>query len=170
FGEEEPEGDEEAGEEELAEDEDLDEAVGAGAEAPSSPAENFFELATSLVIDLSYLADPQARPVIQAAFDADIVDRWLIRPEDVEDNYRKGGWKKPRFNPDTWLREYRSGYREHLDAQRRQAREALRPPPLPRAGPEGEAEFEPPPRLAPIENTGPKLGRNDPCWCGSGKK
>jgi preprotein translocase subunit SecA len=22
----------------------------------------------------------------------------------------------------------------------------------------------------PVVNEGPKLGRNDPCWCGSGKK
>ena len=26
------------------------------------------------------------------------------------------------------------------------------------------------PPQEPIRNTGPKLGRNDPCWCGSGKK
>jgi preprotein translocase subunit SecA len=26
------------------------------------------------------------------------------------------------------------------------------------------------PARAPTTNTGPKLGRNDPCWCGSGKK
>jgi preprotein translocase subunit SecA len=24
--------------------------------------------------------------------------------------------------------------------------------------------------VAPVKNMGPKLGRNDPCWCGSGKK
>jgi hypothetical protein len=23
---------------------------------------------------------------------------------------------------------------------------------------------------APVTNNGPKIGRNDPCWCGSGKK
>jgi preprotein translocase subunit SecA len=31
-------------------------------------------------------------------------------------------------------------------------------------------ETEPSPVTSTIRNTGPKLGRNDPCWCGSGKK
>jgi uncharacterized protein YecA (UPF0149 family) len=28
----------------------------------------------------------------------------------------------------------------------------------------------PAPALPTVRNTGPKIGRNDPCWCGSGKK
>jgi len=28
----------------------------------------------------------------------------------------------------------------------------------------------PPAANQPVVNHGPKLGRNDPCWCGSGKK
>jgi hypothetical protein len=34
----------------------------------------------------------------------------------------------------------------------------------------GEVGHETAPPVAPIVNKAPKLGRNDPCWCGSGKK
>lgn len=33
-----------------------------------------------------------------------------------------------------------------------------------------DEEIEALPVTPTIRNTGPKLGRNDPCWCGSGKK
>ena len=36
-----------------------------------------------------------------------------------------------------------------------------------RANEEGKAE---PVEKTPVKREGPKLGRNDPCWCGSGKK
>jgi preprotein translocase subunit SecA len=32
------------------------------------------------------------------------------------------------------------------------------------------AEAEAPPRPATVRHSGPKVGRNDPCPCGSGKK
>jgi SEC-C motif len=160
-----PEEDEEA----LAEDEGWDEAMSREPEVPPSAEENFFEMATSLVCDLAHLADPQARPVIQAAFDADIIDQWMIAPEDVEDNYRKGGWEERRFDPDNWLREYRENYEAHEEREREQARtQPLQYAPAPPAV--AEDEYEPAPKLTPIENTGRKIGRNDPCWCGSGKK
>lgn len=34
----------------------------------------------------------------------------------------------------------------------------------------GEVGHESAPPVAPIVNRAPKLGRNDPCWCGSGRK
>jgi len=37
-------------------------------------------------------------------------------------------------------------------------------------GAEPEAEAAPPPASAPVRHTGPRVGRNDPCPCGSGKK
>src|SRR5262249_31791637 len=38
------------------------------------------------------------------------------------------------------------------------------------AGAEPEAAPAPPAAAAPIRNRGPRVGRNDPCPCGSGKK
>jgi preprotein translocase subunit SecA len=37
-------------------------------------------------------------------------------------------------------------------------------------GPEGGSEIERPARRTPIQRTEPRVGRNDPCPCGSGKK
>ena len=70
---------------------------------------------------------------------------------------------------------YREDYAEHIEELNR----PTAPPPthvpsaqvsdiriaILRAGPPPDI-----PVTAPIRNTGPKLGRNDPCWCGSGKK
>src|SRR5262245_23536466 len=40
-----------------------------------------------------------------------------------------------------------------------------------RAAATGQAVSQAPvPSTAPVKREGPKLGRNDPCWCGSGKK
>lgn len=35
-------------------------------------------------------------------------------------------------------------------------------------GPDCDHDHEPPPE--PVRRSGPKIGRNDPCHCGSGKK
>jgi uncharacterized protein YecA (UPF0149 family) len=108
--------------------------------------------ATSLVMDLAQLADAEARDLIDAAFKADIVDPIMIETQDVERIYRKGGVT---FVPDphAWLERYRRLYREHLARERRRQREAQRPKPHPVRA-----------------DKRPKVGRNDPCWCGSGKK
>ena len=45
----------------------------------------------------------------------------------------------------------------------REAADDLPPPPMP-------GEYDPYARIAPIRNDVPKVGRNDPCPCGSGKK
>jgi hypothetical protein len=113
------------------------------------------DVATSLVTDLAHLADPEARALIDAAFEADIVEQWVIEPENVADDYRRGGQPVPPSSPNAWLRRYRNQYREHLDWERRRQREAQKP--KRRGTPARRRE-------------GPKLGRNDPCWCGSGKK
>ncbi len=41
--------------------------------------------------------------------------------------------------------------------------------PHPQAGPDAEAEPEPA-QQQPYRRQGRKIGRNEPCWCGSGKK
>jgi preprotein translocase subunit SecA len=143
------------------------------------------EMASFIVADLSQLADPQARETIDAAFQADIVDRFIIRPEDVEENYRREREEIPRPEPRAWLEEYKELYQEELQAREDQAR---RPPGVEAEDEDWEDEdwedeeweedagggAEPPPagppKPLPFERSGPRIGRNDPCWCGSGKK
>jgi preprotein translocase subunit SecA len=38
------------------------------------------------------------------------------------------------------------------------------------AGANGDEQFEAPPKIEQVRREEPKIGRNDPCWCGSGKK
>jgi hypothetical protein len=112
-------------------------------------------VATSLVTDLAQLADPEARALIDAAFEAGIVDEGMINPRNVADDYRRGGKRSSPSDSRAWLRRYQDQYRAHLDRERRRQREAQKPQ---RSGTPAR------------RRQGPKLGRNDPCWCGSGKK
>ncbi len=116
--------------------------------------DNEVSMVTSLVMDLAELADPEARDLIDAAFKAGIVTQIMIDPQEVNRLYRKGG-ETFRSDPHVWMKRYRRRYRERLSRERRRRREAQRP--QPRAVRAGQKQQ-------------PKLGRNDPCWCGSGKK
>jgi hypothetical protein len=110
-------------------------------------------IATSIVLDLLNLVDPQAKALIDAAFQAGIIDRYVIGPRQVADTYRRGS-DVPRA-PRDWLEQYRRNYRDHVASERRLERDAWMPQPRP----------------APLlEGKKGKLGRNDPCWCGSGIK
>jgi hypothetical protein len=113
------------------------------------------DAATFLVTDLALAADPEARDLIEAAFEADIVDEGMINRRTVEQSYREGERPAPPPDPRAWLPRYRIQYREHLGLVRRLEREAQEPQPRP---------------VSARQREGPKLGRNDPCWCGSGKK
>ncbi len=125
-----------------------------------------------VVSDLADLADPLAVDLIKTAFAEGLVDGSFIDQEEVDEHYRYGG-AAPQARVD-WLESYRTSYDKHV--------EALEPSDLPapiRAlrpryrYEDRYDEGEPPPdtpATGPIFNTGPRLGRNDPCWCGSGKK
>jgi hypothetical protein len=138
--------------------------------ASSSPEMHPSEEVAFLISDLADLADPEARDLIKTAFREDLVDEWIVDEKSVEESYRKGG---ERIRPSRdWLELYRERYREHLEDLKR-PRPARGPhDDLPRTAGYREMAYEPPPLQPPetIRNTGPKLGRNDPCWCGSGKK
>ena len=111
-------------------------------------------LVSSFVSDLAHLADPAARPIIEAAFDAELVDEFMIRREDVGSMYRQPNrWRHPN-EAATWLTRYRETYRSHLADVKRGEREARQPQP----------------QAVTPSKSAPKPGRNDPCWCGSGKK
>jgi SEC-C motif len=122
-----------------------------------------------LVNELAALADPEARDLIQTAFDENMVETFFMDRKFVERQYQRGGEPAPE-RPD-WLESYREEYRNHHTAQ-----PSATPKPLPLRAPRPERESE---RAAstqnvqvqtPLRKTGPALGRNEPCWCGSGKK
>jgi hypothetical protein len=124
------------------------------------------EMATSLVSSLADLADPLARELIAAAFQAEIVDGWVISEEDVEESYARGGM--PSGGQWPWLHDYERDYEEHQAWLRRKAEP--RPEPRDDATRLPEPARPTPPTVTPIKNATPRTGRNDPCWCGSGKK
>ncbi len=129
------------------------------------------------VVDvLAERADPWAQEPIMAAFREGLVDESIVDQAQVEDYYNNGGEPEPTESapaPD-WLSSYREYYEERID----ELNQPIAPPPthVPRPKYGYQDRYEepgPPPGIpvtAPIRNDGPKLGRNDPCWCGSGKK
>jgi SEC-C motif len=121
-----------------------------------------------LVDDLALLADPSARKLIKTAFDEDLVDTSLIDQEAVEELYGQGG--EPALPAQDWLGFYREQYQEHINFLNRPPTPPMIQARLPARASSEPEPASPPPAPAMIRNVGPKLGRNDPCWCGSGKK
>ena len=133
----------------------------ARAEAAADPENAFSDdeqtMISTLVGDLSELADPEARPLIEQAFAKNLVDLMFIRPHHVDDMYRDVRPPRPLPPARQWLDRYRNQFAEHAREQRR---EAIRLP----AEPLAEAHTKKPAVRRKLP------GRNDPCWCGSGKK
>ncbi|WP_165230815.1 YecA family protein [Aquisphaera insulae] len=109
-----------------------------------------------------------ARPLLKAAFDEGLVDLDLAEPELLDEE------PHPPVLPDPnrWLGDYSTEYqlREKVEALKKSApvkKPVWTAPPLEGTTPEPQPRLDP---VAPIRNTGPRVGRNDPCWCGSGKK
>jgi hypothetical protein len=86
------------------------------------------EMVTVLVEELTNLADPQARELIQQAFAANIVDTMMIRAEDVEEMYKEGPEEVMKPEPRAWLEEYQEIYQEELEMRRQQAGQPNPPP------------------------------------------
>ena len=121
--------------------------------------------------DLANLADPLAMHLIETAFQEGLVDETIVDRKTVDKSY--AAIAEPPDEDEDWLSMYKEGYESHIEEPSRL--------PLPRiARPESHYEHQhgykdierppDPPVIVPIRNAGPKLGRNDPCWCGSGKK
>ncbi|MBI5714521.1 MAG: DUF1186 domain-containing protein [Chloroflexi bacterium] len=122
-----------------------------------SLTEDEIELVSSVVTDLSSLADPAARELIEAAFVAELVDELVIDRKDVQRAYGKGDAHPRReFKPHEWFEDYPADYRRHQEEDVKRAKENERQKQKPRG------------LTKPV--AAPKLGRNEPCWCGSGKK
>jgi hypothetical protein len=145
----------------------VDEAKGEFVTPPGSP-DDYYQMTTCLVLDLAVLADPEARDLIHQAYQANVVDGWMIGERDVQHYYREGGDKPSAPDPHAPLERYRESYEEHLARERRKPLDILphpsqARPPMPRY----PAEEAP---LKPFTHAEKNPGRNEPCWCGSGKK
>jgi hypothetical protein len=148
-------------------DDQIEEQVRESAEKPSDGAQDIYAEIFHLVCELTALADPEARDLIKTAFAEDMVES-LIDEAYVERHYKNGG--EPPEKLTDWLDSYRQEYRRRF---------VDRPKPAPRPRvpvPHNDGRSEPltslPPAMATatIRKTGPAVGRNEPCWCGSGKK
>jgi hypothetical protein len=135
------------------------------------------EMASMLVCDLADLVDPQALDLIRAAFEADLINTFLVDLKSVEKSYREGKPSLRPADPHAWLDNYKGQLQSHLEFLRRPPE----PPRIPRVPPTPSSrEMEkarstldsitPMRPVEPIRKTAPRPGRNDPCWCGSGKK
>ena len=129
------------------------------------------EFVSTVIYSLSKFADPRSRSLIETAFENDRVDKFLINEEDVESAYRNGGMpSKPSDDPRAWLSHYREYYQNRLENPDDDPDEDLTSY---SDGDLDDEEFEDEPLPAPVETirrTVQLPGRNDPCWCGSGKK
>jgi hypothetical protein len=126
------------------------------------------------VESLADLADPSALPLIEAAFREGLVDESIADRASVDERYAAGG-KASEADVD-WLSSYGADYEVYRDDSSRGSTRSrpgfVRPERFDDDdyGYEGDDPSPVPPPAVPFRNAGPKLGRNDPCWCGSGKK
>jgi hypothetical protein len=140
-----------------------------------------YDLVSMLVCKLSDLADPLARDLIDTAFRANLVEEFTIDRSTVDELYRQGGDTPTTPEPEPFLSWYQERYKDHLESElriaareederrRREERERVRSSSAPVNAAPAEPMFSPPPQ-EPIRNTAWRPRRNDPCWCGSGKK
>jgi hypothetical protein len=128
-----------------------------------------------LISNLADLADPLAVEMIESAFEEDLVSLEVINRATVKSLYEAGG-KAQESEPD-WLASYRESY-ANKDTPEREA-EPSAPDPYPFPARSSYPSFQPEnlqPRPRPVQpivtirKATPSIGRNDPCWCGSGKK
>ena len=156
------------------------EDLGAGTDDDEEDMDEDLDVETYIAEDVAFLvgalatiADPAAHGTIKTAFREGLVDESMTTKEQVAERYAQAKkWVAAEEIDWTWLDGYRLDYEEHL--------EAIGQLPSPARSPKQKYRYEdrydegePPPDIpatAPIRNTKAKLGRNDPCWCGSGKK
>jgi hypothetical protein len=142
--------------------------------------EEDFEVETFIAEDLAFVvgalaivADPVAHDTIMTAFREGLVDESTTSKKRVDESYAEAEEHSDDEQIDwNWLENYRLDYEEHLE----EIGQSALPAQVPRTKYRYEDRYdegEPPadvPATAPIRNTQAKLRRNDPCWCGSGKK
>jgi hypothetical protein len=117
-------------------------------------------LTTVLLSLLAMLGDAESIPLIQPLFDEQLIDPWHWGGE-AEDFavYMRGEKTWVEEDSPDWVDDAAAFVKDHF----------FQPlAPLPKKS----KKFAPPDELVnePIVRDGPKIGRNDPCPCGSGKK
>ena len=108
---------------------------------------------SALAGELVDLTDAQARPMLEQALAEGKFDNEEFDQKYLEETYCGD---QERYVPPVrdLLEQYREDYRRQQEQQENEAHLAI---------------FEPETGLQPIVLS-PKIGRNDPCWCGSGQK
>jgi hypothetical protein len=122
---------------------------------------------TLLAAVLAGLADPLARELIKTAFAENLIDTSYVDESTVDKSYERGG--DPVWPPSDWLEDYRETYASSMEFGKRWREQAR----IVAQGKHEDLPLTPPPApVAPvtIRRKEPTVGRNDPCWCGSGKK
>jgi hypothetical protein len=109
---------------------------------------------SGVISDLAELQDGESREVALALFDADLVDPLVISRKTYLRLLNGVGRRNPNTTEFDLVAETRRAWEFEQTRLRRIAREAERLPVRP----------------APPTGARPKVGRNDPCPCGSGKK
>ena len=129
------------------------------------------ETVALVAVALASVADPLARDTITAAFEEGLVDEQIVSREYVDELYDQVDDSDEDEPECSWLEMYSEDYAAHVKSLKPEVPE-MTPRPKYRYQDRYE-EGDPPPDVAPtapIRNTGTRTGRNDPCWCGSGKK
>ena len=127
----------------------------------------------SLVEALATHADPAGRCTIKAAFREGLVDESMTSKENSPKAYAEATNGSPtRKAIVNWLDNYRMDYEEiGGDRTFAAATQKCRGPNIDiKIDTTRESRRPDIPATVPIRNAQAKLGRNDPCWCGSGKK
>ena len=129
------------------------------------------DVVSSLVDVLTHFAPVEALEDIREAYDRDLVDSTIVHLGNVEESIADGeaGVRKqlercPKTGIADVIEELQS-WASFEEKPARQQSPALPPAPHYAAPPE-PAE----PVTTPVLSRGPRIGRNDPCPCGSGKK
>lgn len=120
-------------------------------------SEEEMDVVSWFVNNLAELADPEARPLIEAAFEADLVDTDIVDQKFVRKAYHGTGVEPYCPNPPSFLSVYQDDYKSHERALTTERKTSTFFNALGNPGSQ------------PVV-LGPRIGRNDPCWCGSGKK
>jgi hypothetical protein len=127
-----------------------------------------------LISDLCDMADPLAVAMIDAALDEKLVASEIVNRKYVKETYEMGGRVEKVGRP--WLEDYRASYLIKHNPVPKPAESSSYDFPSRTSYPsfDAVASRPPPPRrvdpIATIRNVAAKIGRNDLCWCGSGKK
>jgi hypothetical protein len=136
------------------------------------------EIAGPLVCELSDYAPHEALDAIEEAFESGVADPYIIGLQNVEEKIAEGeaGFQqKLERLPPTAIQDTVEELRGWASFQpRKEPQPTRREPsvPLPLAVPQERWDEDPEYGAAPatIRHTAPRVGRNDPCPCGSGKK